>query len=505
MGATEQPTKSKRQSAGDGDEPLSKKQRRDCPYLGSINRNVLDFDFEKVCSVSLTGQNVYVDLVDGKFFQGRGRDTLAYKHALEKAHYVWMNLSDGKVYCIPDDYEVVDKALEDIKYNLNPTYDKDQVLAAETEAVYGKSLEGSDYIPGVPGLNNLKASDYINVVIQALNRVIPLRNFMLQFEPKTRLAKGDSLTNTFAGLFRKIWNTQNFKGIVSPHEFAQALGVASKKRFFTIKQQDPVALLSFLFGHVGHKIKRKSDGGSILTDCFQGQLYMKTTYFAKPGQDPKPATESQQPFMFLSLELPSEPLFKDKVEFIPQIQLFTLLEKFNGETPHELTSQNAMRRYCLQKLPPYLIMHVRRFQRNNFFAEKNPTIVNFPLKNLDLKDYIHPDWVKQNPETHYDLVANVCHEGKPQEGTWKAQVYHAPKGEWLETQDLRVTPIMPQQVALSESFIMIYKRQDVQADGSFKAFLEEADLDEIPGEREVEEDMDAMDADELAEAGIIIG
>ena len=127
MGATEIPTKNKRQSAGDGDEPLTKKQRRDCPYLGSINRNVLDFDFEKVCSVSLTGQNVYVDLVDGKFFQGRGKGTLAYKHALEKEHYVWMNLSDGKVYCIPDDYEVLDRALEDIKYNLNPNYDPDQV------------------------------------------------------------------------------------------------------------------------------------------------------------------------------------------------------------------------------------------------------------------------------------------------------------------------------------------------------------------------------------------
>ncbi len=76
-------------------EPLGKKRRRDCPYLGSINRNVLDFDFEKVCSVGLSGQNVYVDLVDGKYFQGRGKGTLAYKHALEKAHYVWMNLSDG--------------------------------------------------------------------------------------------------------------------------------------------------------------------------------------------------------------------------------------------------------------------------------------------------------------------------------------------------------------------------------------------------------------------------
>lgn len=42
-----------------------------CPYLDTINRNVLDFDFEKLCSVSLSKINVYACLVCGKYFQGR--------------------------------------------------------------------------------------------------------------------------------------------------------------------------------------------------------------------------------------------------------------------------------------------------------------------------------------------------------------------------------------------------------------------------------------------------
>merc|ERR1719183_1019155 len=102
-------------------------QRIDCPYLGTINRHVLDFDFEKLCSVSLSGENVYVDLVDGKYFQGRGKDTHAHRHALEKGHYVWMNVVDGKVYCIPDAYEVVDKSLEDIKFNLAPYFEEEDI------------------------------------------------------------------------------------------------------------------------------------------------------------------------------------------------------------------------------------------------------------------------------------------------------------------------------------------------------------------------------------------
>lgn len=47
-----------------------KKVHRLCPYLDTINRQLLDFDFEKLCSVSLSRINVYACLVCGKYFQG---------------------------------------------------------------------------------------------------------------------------------------------------------------------------------------------------------------------------------------------------------------------------------------------------------------------------------------------------------------------------------------------------------------------------------------------------
>lgn len=51
-------------------EPPRKKRRTDCPYLDTIDRTVLDFDFEKLCSVTLSNINVYACLVCGKYFQG---------------------------------------------------------------------------------------------------------------------------------------------------------------------------------------------------------------------------------------------------------------------------------------------------------------------------------------------------------------------------------------------------------------------------------------------------
>lgn len=35
-------------------------------------------------------------------------------------------------------------------------------------------------------------------------------------------------------------------------------------------------------------------------------------------------------------------------------------------------------------MPKYLILHMKRFLPNKFFMEKNPTVITFPLQDLDL-------------------------------------------------------------------------------------------------------------------------
>ena len=66
-------------------------------YLDTINRSVLDFDFEKLCSVSLLNINVYCCLVCGKYFQGRGKTSHAYFHSMDDNHHVFINLHTFKV------------------------------------------------------------------------------------------------------------------------------------------------------------------------------------------------------------------------------------------------------------------------------------------------------------------------------------------------------------------------------------------------------------------------
>jgi len=186
--------------------------RKDCPYLDTVNRQVLDFDFEKFCSVSLSNLNVYACLVCGKYYQGRGRNSHAYTHSLEAGHHVYINLRTERVYCLPDGYEINDPSLDDIRHVLNPRFNMEQVIHLDENKQWSRALDGSNYLPGMVGLNNIKETDFVNVTIQSLMRVTPLRNFFLI--PENYQNCKSPLVHRFGELTRKIWHSRNFKGQV---------------------------------------------------------------------------------------------------------------------------------------------------------------------------------------------------------------------------------------------------------------------------------------------------
>ncbi len=77
--------------------------------------------------------------------------------------------------------------------------------------------------------------------------------------------------------------------------------------------------------------------------------------------------DEETPYLFLSVDLPPPPLFRDefKESIIPQVPLFQILTKFDGQTAQEYKTykDNFLKRYEIRKLPPYLILcfRVREF------------------------------------------------------------------------------------------------------------------------------------------------
>ncbi|KAG8387673.1 hypothetical protein BUALT_Bualt02G0045800 [Buddleja alternifolia] len=376
---------------------------RDCPFLDTVDRKCLDFDFVKKMLLNWSERRCLC------MFE--------------------------RFYCLPDGYEVIDPSLDDIRHVLNPRLTTEQVGQLDANRQWSWALDGSYYLPGMVGLSNIKeAPDFVNVTIQSLMRVTPLRNFFLL--PENYQDCKSQLVHRYGELTRKIWHARNFKGQVSPHEFLQAV----KNRFQI--GSCPVEFMSSLPETFYGDLKSSKKGSSIIHECFHGELEVVKESHNKP---------SKMPFLMLGLELPPPPLFQD---IIPQVPTFNMLKKAIVEVVRPRLA--ARMRYRVAKLPQYLILHMRRFTKKNFVVEKNATLVNFPLKNLELKDCTP---LPERLRSKYDLIANIVHDGKPGEGSYRAFVQRKSDELWYEMQDLHVSETLPQTVALSEAYIQIYEQQ----------------------------------------------
>lgn len=385
---------------------------------------------------------------------GRGIGTHAYMHSVSLGHHVFLNLNTLKFYCLPDNYQIIDSSLDEIVYVLKPTFSSSDIKKLNTNSKLSIAYDGTAYLPGIVGLNNIKGNDYCNVILQALSHVKRIRNFFLNefnYEAYTKNCAHDHsamLLQRFGELLRKLWNPKNFKAHVSPHEMLQAVVLSSKKRFQITNQGDPIEFLSWFLNaaHLALKGTNK-DNSSIIFQTFRGSM---KTYTRKVIPIDKSIEEKLQlmenedyrekcdegNFLYLTLDLPPTPLFQDEMSenILPQVPLSQLLAKFNGvsEKEYKTYKDSYLKRFVITKFPKFLILYIKRFTRNTFFLEKNPTIVNFPIKNVDLSELFVDE--NKNNETNggnnqkvvYDLIANIVHDGQPEsgKGTYRIHILH---------------------------------------------------------------------------------
>lgn len=372
-------------------------------------------------------------------------------------------------------------------------------------------------------MNNIKANDYLNVVVQVLAHVPPIRNFFLLHEFPT--PGTPQLALRFSNLVRKLWNPKAFRSHVSPHELLQEIALRSSKRFTLTHQSDPVEFLSWFLNNLhlslGGSKKPSSTPKSVVQAAFQGHLRIESQAITAHSdtQDARLVfTESGNinsqvtPFLILTLDLPPTPLFQsvNRESIIPQIPLTSLLNKYNGITASEKMAHRVRHR-LLHPLPPYLVFHIKRFSKNRFVSERNPTIVTFPSpRSLDMSPYVEPNpeiWPPGEPLL-YDLVANVIldpivsapgtTEGLTEKSTassaaaapttgagggservaWLVQLHDKAMAventrnhgreragergpEWLEIQDLFVKRAESETLFTREGYLMVWERRKV--------------------------------------------
>lgn len=369
-------------------------------------------------------------------------------------------------------------------------------------------------------MNNIKSNDYLNVVVQLLAHITPIRNFfLLQPFPATSIPQ---LPLRFSTLLRKLWNPRAFKSHVSPHELLQEIALRSSKRFTLTQQSDPVDFLSWFLNNLhlslggSKRLPRPNEPlnpTSIIQQTFQGRLRVESQAITAKSdatgdrlrfEESSQISSTTSPYLILTLDLPPAPLFQSSLDknIIPQVPLPTLLNKYSGLQASEKLSHRVRHR-LLHPLPPYLLIHVKRFSKNKFVSERNPTIVTFSSpRALDMSPYVEP-----NPSIYppgepifYELVANVILDagtsnpggedsnaadaaaggaGPGENVNWKVQIRdkaaammdsrtQAEGGgeklpEWLEIQDLWVTKTESEILFTREGYLMVWEKRKGQS------------------------------------------
>ncbi|KAK1338209.1 hypothetical protein QTO34_001323 [Cnephaeus nilssonii] len=343
-----------------------------------------------------------------KWERDRGREPRRRSPAAARvqfSHHGFLNPHTLKFHCLPDNYELIDSSLEDITYVLKPTFTKQPIAHLAKQAKLSRTYDGTTYLPGIVGVNNIQANDYASAVLQALSNAPPLRSYFLEEDnyKKIKRPPGDImflLVQRFGELMRKLWNPRNFKVHVSRHEVLPAVVLCSKKTFQITKQGDGVDCLSWFLNALhsalgGHKEEKEN--------------YKEKEQLLQNDEYREAMVEST--FTYLTLDLPTTPLYQDEKEqlIIPRVPLFNILAKFNGITEKEYKTykENFLKRFQLTKLPPYLIF-LQAVHKN----------------------------------TTYDLIANIVHDGKPSEDSHQIHVLHHGTGKWYELLDLRGTNVV---------------------------------------------------------------
>lgn len=443
--------------------PLSLSLSVSCPLPmhDQVDRRVLDFDFEPVCAVSLATTNIYACLACGKFFQGtnpyritpsslgRSQSTPAYMHALNTEHQLYMNLASGRAYQLPEGQEVDEAGLDDIRYAIYPTYSSPVGGSVER----GVDLHGREFVVGLPGLNNIKANDYANVILHLLTHLPPLRDIFLTADLRS-LPDGPmpSFLKALGLVTRKTWSPQPFKATMSPQLFLHAVRTASNDRFLATNQADPAEFMAWCLNYLERAMASVGLPPAV-HQSVKGQLRVATSkvvldtamrdfYDQVSGR-----TETKTvPFYFLALDLPPIPLFQDHTgkKIIPQVALAELLHKYDG---YSVTSRGATEQtFALLSLPKYLILHIKRFTKTDSGVEKNRTLVNFTVSDMHMG------------ACSYHLMANISHVGDAKDGHYLVHLRHA--GSWFEARDLEIKEIHPQTIFLTDTYIQVWERCD---------------------------------------------
>uniref|UniRef100_A0A4X2K5F8 Ubiquitin carboxyl-terminal hydrolase 2 n=1 Tax=Vombatus ursinus TaxID=29139 RepID=A0A4X2K5F8_VOMUR len=306
---------------------------------------------------------------------------------------------------------------------------------------------------GLAGLRNLGNTCFMNSILQCLSNTRELRDYCLQRLYLRDLNSSShahtALMEEFAKLIQTIW-TSSANDVVSPSEFKTQIQRFAP-RFVGYNQQDAQEFLRFLLDGLHNEVNRvtvrpKSNPDHLdhLPDEEKGrQMWRK--YLEREDSRIGDLFVGQ-----LKSSLTCTECGYCSTVFDPFWDLSLPIAKTCCRCR---ARKRCTKKFSIQKFPKILVLHLKRFSESRIRTSKLTTFVNFPLRDLDLREFAS----ENTNHAVYNLYAVSNHSGTTMGGHYTAYCRSPVTGEWHTFNDSSVTPMSSSQVRSSDAYLLFYE------------------------------------------------
>uniref|UniRef100_H3CVV1 ubiquitinyl hydrolase 1 n=1 Tax=Tetraodon nigroviridis TaxID=99883 RepID=H3CVV1_TETNG len=334
------------------------------------------------------------------------------------------------------------------------------------------------------GLRNLGNTCYMNSILQCLCNTPALTEYFnnnYYMDDINRSGRSNILghkgevAEEFGVIMKALW--AGLYKCISPRDFKITIGKINEQ-FAGYDQQDSQELLLFLMDGL-HEDLNKADNRkrykeeendhlddqtaadqawskhkllneSIIVALFQGQF--KSTVQCLTCHRKSRTFET---FMYLSLPLAST----SRCSLQDCLRLFSKEEKLTDNNKvfcrHCKAHRDSTKKLEIWKVPPILLVHLKRFSYEGRWKQKLQTSVDFPLDSLDLAQYVIGP---KHSLKRYSLygVSQQNHYGGLDGGHYTAYCKSVLKQRWYKFDDHEVSDISTSSVKSSAAYILFY-------------------------------------------------
>jgi ubiquitin C-terminal hydrolase len=325
---------------------------------------------------------------------------------------------------------------------------------------------------GLTGLSNLGNTCFINSAIQCLSHSYELNDYLNSEEYKKYMNKKvDTILLKEYDELRKLMWSENCR--ISPEKFVDIIRKIAKikrKDLFTgWAQNDLPEFLYFLFEcfhegtcrEVEMEIKGKIENNEdeLAKTCYEMMKRMYTKEYSDilkifygisvtncetiVKNNKTEENNIAEPFLMIDLPIVNKEI----------ITLKDCLDDYTKKEEIEIDENNKkIKKTLYWSFPNIMIISLKRFNDN---LKKNNVLVNYPIDNLDMSEYV----CGYNRNSYkYELFGICNHTGNVNGGHYFSYIKNA-NGKWYKMNDLEVKEINNKDIVTNMGYCLFYRKK----------------------------------------------